>query len=157
MPEAQAEIVRVAQAVAWELDNRTFTLKPAINRTYVPDLRLDEIGELRVDVQGVEGELRKAARSGPTTTHTCPVDVIVRKRFKAVESNAATGEVETNEIDRLIKLLQEFHVFLEGRPLTMYPEAKWTGTMYRPLMSQVHLHKFRQFTGIVVVTYEVTV
>ena len=153
MPDAKAKLVMVAEAVANELRGETFTLNPTVERTYVTVLKLSDLGALRIDVQAGDLEADLATRG--ESEYTCAVGIAVRKRFDVEDEDAASGKIDVKEIDRLILLVEEIHAFFVERPLSAYPEAVWASVEFQPLYSPQHLREWRQFTGIVALTYTV--
>lgn len=163
----QAIPVRVAVSIAEELLSHTFNLGPdVIERGYVQDhdliLAKAQADELRIDVQ--VGDCETTPISRETTKYVCRTDVLVRKHFIQAESDEDTGRIDTTEIDRIIRLVEEIHDYFarnsdthSGRRLTTYEDAAFNMVEYRPLYFPEHLRENRQFTGIVAVTYQVIV
>ncbi|HDZ20086.1 MAG TPA: hypothetical protein ENH78_02180 [Phycisphaerae bacterium] len=145
--------MKVTNAVAAELRSQTFTLNPTIRRRYVTNIVLKDLGTLYVDVQ--PGDVDTEAADRERIKYTCRVDIAVRKRFDTVEEDDTTGEIETDEIDRLLLLMQEIHDYFVLRRLVAYDEAAWVDVEFRPVYSPDHLFELRQFTGIVAVNFEV--
>ncbi len=153
MAESRSIQVKVADAVAEEIRHQSFTLKPTVRRRYLRAIALSDLGTLYVDVQ--PGVMTTKAVSREAIEYTCRVDVLIRKRFTTEEENDVTGEIETEEIDRLLLLLEEIHDFFHMRALEAYPDAVWEAIEFRPGYVPAHLHTMRQFTGIVAATFKV--
>ncbi len=153
MPDPQAQLVRVAEAVAAELRAQTFTLNAKVERKYITDLELKDYGTLYVDVQA--GDLESEAVTRDEAEYDCEIGIAIRKRFDTEDEDAVTGEIDTKEIDRLVLLTEEIHAFFFQRVLAAYTDAAWVGVAFRPVYSPTHLREWRQFTGIVVVSYRV--
>lgn len=156
MADAQAILVKVAEAVAAELRSQTFTLQPMIERKYVSGRLLGDVNVLYVDVQA--GEVETEAADRERIKWTCRIYLIIRKRFDTVEEDATTGEIDTKEIDRLVLLTEEIHDFFVLRPLAAYDEAVWLGVEWQPgyaPYSPEDLQEFRQFTGLMAIDFGV--
>ena len=154
--------VEVAKAIALEIDNHTFTLNPEVHRRYMQekDLLLKNNDDLRIDVQ--VGDCTTHIITRAETKYLCRTDIAVRKRFVQAEEVAETGEIDTDEIDRLILLVQQIHDFFSrnsedgsGRRLATFNDAAFESVEFTPLYFPAHLREHRQFTGIVVVEYGV--
>lgn len=154
--------VEVAKAIALEVRNHTFTLNPEVHRRYMQekDLILEDNDDLRIDVQ--VGDCITTVMTRAETKYLCKTDIAVRKHFVEAEEVAATGDIDTDEIDRLVLLVQQIHDFFarntddgSGRRLTTYDDAAFYSAEFRPLYVPAHLRQYRQFTGIVSVEYGV--
>jgi hypothetical protein len=154
--------VQVAKDIALEIENHTFTLNPGVHRRYMQekDLILKNNDDLRIDVQ--VGDCVTHIISRAETKYLCRTDIAVRKHFTQAEEVAATGEIDTDEIDRLILLVQQIHDFFSrnaedgsGRRLATFNNAAFDSAEFRPLYVPAHLREHRQFTGIVAVEYGV--
>lgn len=154
--------VEVAKAIALDIENHTFTLSPEVHRRYMQekDLILEDSDDLRIDVQVSDCVTNVITRG--STKYLCQTDIAVRKHFVTAEEVAATGEIDTDELDRLIFLVLEIHDFFardsddgSGRRLATYNEAAFYSAEFRPLYVPAHLRQHRQFTGIVTVEYGV--
>ena len=153
MAESRSRLVKVADAVAEEIRHRSFTLQPTVRRRYVTDIALSDMSTLYVDVQ--PGDLTTEAVSQEAVEYTCRVDILIRKKFTPEEEDSATGKIETEEIDRLLLLMEEIHDFFHMRELEAYPDAVWEGMEFMPVYFPNHLWELRQFTGIVAATFKV--
>lgn len=154
----QAILISVAEAVAEELRNETFTLKPTISRNrYVTELKLKDAAGLQINaVPGDVDEVRKVDRA--RTSRTCRIDVFIRKRLdEGTETDNDTGELDQAEVDRLVLFSEQIHEFFDGRRLSLYQPAMWTENpdAFRPIYDQDHLRTLRQFTSVVGVKYRV--
>lgn len=154
--------VEVAKAIALEIENHTFTLSPEVHRRYMweKDLLLTDGDDLRIDVQ--VGDCTTTVMTRGSTKYLCQTDIAVRKHFVTAEEIAETGEIDTDEIDRLLLLVHQIHDFFSrdsddgsGRRLATYNEAAFYSAEFRPLYVPAHLRQHRQFTGIVTVEYGV--
>ena len=63
----------------------------------------------------------------------------------------ATPEV----IDPLLGLVEEIADFFRLRRLEKYPEAVWTGTEIKPMVSSEHLEQLKQFTSLLTISVKV--
>jgi len=150
---ADAKLVLVANAIKVEMAEHEFCVSPKIERAYVTEIELQNLNELRVDVQPGDEDTEAADRS--TIKHTCRVDVLVRKRFTADDEVLETGKISVQKIDELLRFMEEIHDFFHMRRLTEYDAAAWEGVEFRPIYYPDHLRNLLQFTGVVAVTYVV--
>ena len=153
MPDPRAKLVSVADAVAEELRRTTFTLKPAVGRTYNAKTPLADAGTLHVDV--VAGDQKIDAATRDELLYEPRIDIAVRKRFDESTEVDSGGDIIVKEMDRLVLLVEEIAEFFVLRPLELYADAKWTDLEFRPIWSPQHFDEWRQFTGIVAIQYEV--
>jgi hypothetical protein len=148
----QSALVQTAQSIADELNAHTFTLRFTAERSYRTDLELEDLDTLHVDVVPVNAPSELASRE--VISYDCSVDIAVRKKFEPKDHDKA-GEIDRDEIDRLMLLVQEVHEFLVRRRLTTFEEAAWQSTDIRLWYFPRHLREFRQFTGLIRVVFRV--
>lgn len=148
----QAVLVTAAQAIADELNAHTFTLRFVAERSYRTDLELEDLDTLHVDVVPVNASSDLATEG--SVVYPCQVDIGVRKKFESKDHDK-TGEIDRDEIDRLMLLVQEIHEFLVRRRLATFEEAVWKSADIRAWYLPRHLREFRQFTGLIRVVFRV--
>ncbi len=149
--------VRIAEAVAEELRNHTFTLDPTIARDHhVSEMALTDLEPLLINVVYAGVELDVESRTG--IVFEVRTAVAVRQRLGVNDEIASTGRIDNAEFDRLQLLVQEIVEFFHARPLAKYQQANWSGTEFwpvgEPFISE-HRDNMRQFTGVVVLTHRV--
>jgi hypothetical protein len=108
---------------------------------------------LYVDVVPVATGQEIEAASQVTLGYTCPIDVAVRYKFGQDKMDSDNGRVVLAEIDKLMLLVQEIHELFTLRRMQSFVEAAWQGTKRLVAPHKPHLRDFRQFTGIVRVTF----
>ena len=108
---------------------------------------------LYVDVVPVATGLEIEAASQATLAYTCPIDIAVRYKFGQDTMNNDTGRIELAEIDKLMLLVQEIHEHFTLERMQSFDAASWSGTKRLVAPHKPHLREFRQFTGIVRVTF----
>jgi len=162
-------IVQVAEgvrsAIQDGLDNDAFIVTGFVpERSYADwDIELEAVGELHVDVVAVTGEIGSEFSTGESIAYTVPVDIGVRKRLESQDQEAHNDRVINEAVDELVELTEQIHEYFhpqersgeEPGRLPAYEEAVFTGAAIRTVANRQHLHAFRQFTGIVRVTYRV--
>lgn len=162
-------IVSVADAVRAELqtaqDAGTFgSLDWTAERSYAEwDLELHAEEGIRVDVVAAtaSAELDREAGTNSSLVYRVPIDIGVRKKL-GPESDAgdASGDprIFANEvIDELVDLTEQIAEFVAAPDfrLTAYTEAVWQESNIRTFANARHLREWRQYTGIVRVTFRV--
>jgi hypothetical protein len=145
MSEAQAELVKVAEAIKEELNRRPFTLPFDAVRSYETDTELKDLGTLHVDVVAVNAPTSLDDRG--SVGYACRVDIGVRKKL---------SQVDVDEVDRLMLLVQEIAESFIAIRLASYPGAAWQSTDIRVWYVPRHLRELLQFTGIVRVEFAVS-
>ena len=106
-----ATAVRVAEALADEIRQHTFTLAPdVVERGYTQDLHLelrDADGVLRVDVK--DAGINAEAFSADMMAYKCRMDVVIRKRFSDTEIDTDTGKsysVENYKDSQVLRIVK---------------------------------------------------
>ena len=84
-------------------------------------------------------------------------DIVVRQKLSVPEQDPSTGRIELAEIDVLVGLVLEIHQFFLAARLASYDMAVWDKTEVRAAYIPKHLRQHRQFTGIVRVTFDVSI
>jgi hypothetical protein len=139
-----AVITDIAEAVKNELNDGEFSQKFKAVRTYQPVYELPEMKTLHVTVVPKAIEMEGAARS--LVQHDYQIDVAVQKKFD-------TGE--TVELDPLMTLVEEIIDFFRLRRLKTVSNAICVNASNEPVYSQEHMEQFRQFTGVITLTFRV--
>jgi hypothetical protein len=128
-----------------------------VERSYADwELPLAAPTPLRIDVVPVASPRTELDARGDVK-FLVPVDVVLRKKFERLEQSAATGRLTRDDIDSLVKLVLEIHAFFLARRLASFEAAIWDSTEILAASVPSHLRKQRQFTGVVRVTYDVSV
>lgn len=147
-----------ADAMVAELNAATtFSVPFASARVDDPDLDLEDVGILHVDVMPdvLPPAVEISASTASGCNVVCNINVAVRKRFGTTDQDATTGKVDQAEVDSLKLLVQEIHDFFKLRRLTAYTEAVWTGTKIPLLWSPKRIRTQRQFTAVLTFTFMV--
>ena len=139
-----AVITDIADAVVAELNATSFSQAFTAERAYLPVFELADLKNVRVTVVPKGVSITPGNRSN--NQHDCAIDVAVQKKLDAAD-NA--------EIDALVSLVDEIGDHFRFRRLDSYPNAVWTRTENEPVYSQEHLDQFRQFTGLLTLTFRV--
>ena len=135
-----AEILNLADAIVTDLNGHTFSQPFTAVRGYLPTFALPELGNLKVTVVPKEDEGKLDTRS--SSLHDYSIDIGIQKKPPTIDSG---------ELDPLMLLTQEVaDFFLFGkRP----GGATLTSSDIRILYLQEHLHKLRQFTSVVTLSF----
>jgi hypothetical protein len=169
-----AIVVAVAKAVAQRIDaeqrNRKFSQQFATERSYanwerelkdIDDLQLDECDKTFVDVVGhmTTQDFSLAARG--MGRYRVPVDIALRRKFGSDKQDGDTGRIAIEEIDNLMLLFQELHLFHAKHRLVEFPYAVWDeedgGTQILVAPDRRLLREIRQFTAIMRITFRADV
>lgn len=155
--------VEVGKAVTAMLAATDFGLPVTIERSYADwELKLEamdllelqqDIDKLRIDVVTHTTQQRTELTSRGVVKYIVPVDIAVRRKFGTDKQNDNTGRIKIEEIDALVKLVEDIHLLFTPRPLTDFAYAVWDGesggTNIVVNPDQKMLREKRQFTGIV--------
>lgn len=153
MPEAVS--VSVAKAVEVMLRAATLSQEAVLERSYMDwELELDRADELRIDIVAntVKQKAELAARG--SLKYLVTVDIVVRKRLGVEDQDDDTGRIEIDEVDALMLLVQEVHETFAPQRMTGFDAAAYQSTEIAVAPLMPHLHSYRQFTGIVRVTFQ---
>jgi hypothetical protein len=150
----QPEIEKVAEAIRDELASGSFSKLFKPGETYDPKLQLEDADTLRVDVVPVRSEPERQDRGNIKWFNI--VDIGVRFRFGTTHQNDSTGAILNRHIHGLFYLEQEIVTFLfQHQRLTNYDNAALSeDPVVRLGWSPKHMAEWRQFTGIIRVTYQ---
>lgn len=137
-----SQIIQIADAVVEELNGSEFSLGFTAVRHYLPAYELQEMQSLHVTV--VPKGVVVATLDRTRCQNDVQIDIAVQKKLVAMS---------LEEIDPLMKLVQEIADFFKQRRLTAYPEAMWLKTENKPIYAPEHLQNLRQFTSLLTLTF----
>lgn len=169
--DTDAVQVAVGKAVTNHLLAADLSQLATIERSYADwELKLEtmdllelqqDIDKLRIDVvvHTTLQELSMVSRGA--VRYVVPVDIAVRRKFGADKADDATGRVRIEEVDKLVKLVQEINLLFSQQRLAEFQYAVWDGekggTSILACPQQSHLREKRQFTGLVRVFFRADV
>ena len=135
-----AEILNLADAIVTDLNDHAFSQPFTAARGYLPTFELPELGDLKVTVVPKEDEGKLDTRS--SSLHDYSIDIGIQKKPPTIDNGA---------LDPLMLLTQEVaDFFLFG----MRPSgATLFSNDIRILYLQDHLHKLRQFTSVITLSF----
>lgn len=142
-----ADLVDVAEAVKDELNNAptgTFSQVFQAVRKYRPTYDLKDLKDIVVTVVPKSNAVTPMDRRH--NNQMVMVDIGIQKKLFEDESNEA--------IDPLMDFVQEIIDYLSRLPLAGAAGAKWKGITNEPAIATEHLEKYRSFTSVVTLTYE---
>lgn len=150
----QSELEKVAEAIRDELASGAFSKEFTPAETYDPDLKLEDADTLQVDVVPVRSEPERQDRGNIKWLNI--IDIGIRYRFGTTHQDDATGEILNRHVHELFYLEQELVTFLfQHQKLTNHPNAALSeGPTVRIGWVTKHMSEWRQFTGIIRVTYQ---
>lgn len=117
---------------------------------------LKDADKLHIDVVAHTTEQEHQLSARGRLQFDCPIDIAVRKRLSFQEQDAASGLLNPDEIDSLVKLTEDLHVLFTASRLPDLNCAVWhpqKGTRVLVCPMREHLRELRQFTSIVRVTF----
>jgi hypothetical protein len=135
-----ADIIELADAVVADLNGHAFSQPFTAERGYLPTFELPDLNALKVTVVPKEDGGKLDTRS--SSTHDYAVDIGIQMK---------PPNVDNASLDPLVYLTQEIaDYFLFGkRP----GGTTLISPQVRILYLQDHMHKFRQFTSVVTLTF----
>ena len=160
---ANATIVDVAEAIKEAIKGHEWLIRElCVERSYANvRQKLEDLDTVRIDV--VPWNSQPEIDSVGTFLWPCEVDILIRRRNTANEQNPS-GELRKEEIDLLMRLVQDVYEFFlpsqatdpeqTGRLVT-FDEAHWEETRMIAHYVRSHLAELRQFTGWIRLTYSV--
>jgi hypothetical protein len=135
-----AQIIQVADAIVEQLNAATFSQPLSAVRGYLPTFELPEMSKLQVTVVPKEDDGRLDSRS--SSAHDYAIDIGVQQKPENTD-NAI--------LDPLMQLVEEIaDFFLFGKQLA---GTTLISPRVRVLYLQEHLHKLRQFTSVITLTF----
>ena len=147
-----AILVSTADAVRSALADHRFGQEFEPVRSYADwELPLEDSDELHADVVPV-GSPDMELESRGSIAYAPQVDIVIRKRM-AKEQQETDGTLILPEIDDLVLLVQEIAEYFMADRLTEFEDAAWAGTQMLAAFKPSHLRQYRQFTGIVRLTF----
>ncbi len=137
---ATADILKLADAVVAELNGQSFQLPFTAARGYLPTFELPDLATLQVTVVPREDAGTLDTRS--SSVHEYAIDIGVQMKPPSVDKA---------HLDPLVYLTQQIadHFLFGARP----GGATLISPQVRILYLQEHLHKYRQFTSVVTLTF----
>lgn len=137
----QADILQLADALVADLNAHSFSQPFQAVRGYLPTFELQEMNALKVTVVPREDSGKLDTRT--SSAHEMAIDIGVQKK---------PATIDNTNLDPLMYLVQEIvDYFLFGkRP----GGATLINPQVRILYLQEHLHKFRQFTAVLTLTFK---
>lgn len=158
---AESVEVLIAEAIAEEIRLKDFGPEFFVKRSYA-DVSVplkDNDDELRVDVVPFRSESSLVSRAD--LEYTVETDVLIRKKFTAKQQDVDSGEIQTEDVDELMKLRQDIEEYFAssqdtnqtGRQLTDIQDAVWQNSRTMASYVRNHLRVHRQFTGWIRLTY----
>jgi hypothetical protein len=156
MPSA---LVQVADAVTAAIAGHDFGIEFEAERSHADwEFELKDAKCLKVDVVPLKYlSSTLSGRGGPDVNpvnYQCSVGIAIRKKFGPGEQDPATGRTEKEEVDRLIYLVEQMHGFISSwTQRTAMAGTKWSETNIRETYDAKHLHDWRQFTGLIDLTF----
>ena len=136
--------VEIADAVKDDLNAGSFSLPFAAERLYLPLFELPEMQVLHVSI--VPKGITQTAANRTQIQHDCQVDVAVQQKV--------AGEAPA-EVDPLTDLVEELIEHFRFHRLPAFPTAAWLRTENAPIYDPEHMHRLRQFTSVITLTYRV--
>lgn len=135
-----AEILNLADAIVTDLNGHTFSQPFTAVRGYLPTFELPDLGDLKVTVVPKEDEGKLDTRA--SSLHDYSVEIGIQKKPPTIDNG---------ELDPLMLLTQEVADFF------LFGKQPGGATLFssdiRILYLQEHLHKLRQFTSVVTLSF----
>jgi hypothetical protein len=148
-----AILVSTADAVLNALADHRFSQEFEPVRSYADwELPLEDQDQLHADVVPVGSPDMELETRG-SVGYVPQVDIVIRKRL-ASDQQEADGTLILPDIDDLVFLVQEIAEYFMADRLSEFDEAAWERTQMLAAFKPSHLRQYRQFTGIVRLTFK---
>ncbi len=136
----QAQIIQLADAIVDELNGREFSLSFTAERGYLPTFELQELNELKITVVPREDGGKLDTRS--SSVHEYAIDIGVQMKPPSIDND------RLDPLTFLTQQIADYFLFGQrpGGTTLISPQV-------RLLYLQEHLHKYRQFTSVVTLTF----
>jgi len=136
-------VTDIADAVAAELDEGSFSQTFLLKRLAVPMFELKDLKDLQVSIVPHSLEITGATRG--MSQYEVTIDIGVQKKID--------GDPDT-AVETLGSLVDEIADFLRKRVLSATPWAVWSGIKNDPVYVPEHLTDQRVFTSVLSVSYK---
>lgn len=165
-PDNDSAVVAVAKKLTAYIASQEFASEAEVQRSYAEwdldlsnaeSLELSDPKHLHITIATHTTEQENALSARGKMQFDVPVDIAVRKRLTVTEQEAATGRMQLEEIDNLMKVTEQLHSAVTAKRLPEFDGAVWTSTRVVVAPWRTHLRELRQFTGIVRVTFRADV
>lgn len=150
--------VSVAKAVASLLEAATFSQPIEVSRNYGEQdatLQLEEPSPNYVDVVAVTTKQTADLSARSKLKLDVPIDIALRRKFPAAEQDTQTGAIVVDDIDGLAFLFEEMFLAFVKVSLPAFDSAIWQTTEITVVPDLKQLREWRQFTGVIRVTFRV--
>lgn len=142
-PVVDATLIRVADAVVYQLNIGTFSIPLTAVRYYQPRFQLADMQSLHISV--VPRALRRRPFTRALEAYDYDVDIGIQQR----------KEPTATQLDPLMGLVQEIDDYLRNERLSTFEEARRVNAANEPVYAAEHLEELRQFTSVLTLTYRV--
>ena len=143
-PSRVARFVKIAAAVASELNGTSFAMPFTAMRAYRPVFSLPELETLRVTV--MPREYKGTPQTRGKDQYDYQIDVAVQKKI----------DLDTvKEGDALMALVEEIQTHFRGGRLAAYEGAAWVKAANDPAYVPEHIDQRKVFTSVATLTYRV--
>ena len=151
-----AKAVRIADAIAAELNAATLSMPIEARVRYVLDETLEDAGAagVKVDIAIATGASELSDRDA--LGYVDAFDLAIRKRLTSSDIDQETGEPIASRMSDLISLVEEINETLAASErLNSYDAAIWQDSEIRAFWVPAHVRQYNQFTGVLRVRYSV--
>ena len=90
-----------------------------------------------------------------TVVRQATFDVVIRRKFRTQDNDAATGQVDLEQVKELIELGEQLILAATFARMSGATNAAWIAADHNPIYRRDHLRQLRQFTGVVAITFEI--
>ncbi len=90
-----------------------------------------------------------------TVVRQATFDVVIRRKFRTQDNDAATGEIDLDQVKELIELGEQLSLAATFERMSDAANAAWINSDHNPIYRRDHLRQLRQFTGVVAITFEI--
>jgi hypothetical protein len=137
-----SKIQQVADAVVSELNGQTFSQSFTAEKKFLPVYELKDLEKLQVTAVPKAQSFMRLNR-GQISTEV-QVDIGIQKRIE-----------NDTEIENLLELAEEFAIFFNSRQMESFSKAVCSNVKNEPIYALEHLEEYRQFTGILTLSFKV--
>lgn len=142
-------LITTPDAVKDVINSATHWSQPlAAERSYADwDLELTD-NALHCDVVLAGAQIADELADRESVDVTVPVHIAIRKKFEQDQLVESTGRVLVTEIDDLVQVVDDLHLFFATDRFDEFPDVVWQETRLVSAFSREMLRTHRQFVGV---------
>ena len=146
-------LVDTLNAMTWS--GTTYEAQLSFAAAYDEELSGGDEEAIQIDVIVPEEFDDVSLDTRGTIKRVATFDIVIRRKFRQQDNDAASGAIDPDQIKELIELGEKLSKAATFARMTDAADAAWTDSDHNPIYRRDHLRQLRQFTGVVAITFEI--